>query len=76
MLGECKWTNRPVGIDMLGDLERKARLVSEELDSQRLLFGLRARNGSTPQVEEKAAKRETFSSLTCPISPPETDLGR
>jgi hypothetical protein len=54
---ECKWTTRPVGVDILRDLERRARLVSEGLDAQRRLFGLCARNGFTPQVQEEAAKR-------------------
>ena len=43
MLVECKWANRPVGVDVLRDLERKAGLVGEELGSRRediLLFGL------------------------------------
>ncbi|GAB4536070.1 MAG: ATP-binding protein [Anaerolineae bacterium] len=57
LLVECKWTNRPVGIDILRDLERKARLAGAELDTQRLLFGLCARSGFTPQVEEEAARR-------------------
>ena len=54
---ECKWTTRPVGVDILRDLERRARLVSEGLDAQRRLFGLCAQNGFTPQVQEEAAKR-------------------
>ncbi len=29
MLGECKWTIRPVGVDILRELERKSRLVQE-----------------------------------------------
>jgi hypothetical protein len=60
LLVECKWTNRPVGIDILRDLERKARLVGEEFDARRLLFGLCARNGFTPQVEEEAANRDNL----------------
>jgi AAA+ ATPase superfamily predicted ATPase len=42
---ECKWASRPVGVDNLRDLERKARLVSEGLDAQaQRLFCLCARN--------------------------------
>jgi AAA+ ATPase superfamily predicted ATPase len=58
LLVECKWTNRPMGVDVLRNLERKASLVRKELDTQRLLFGLCARGGFTPQVEEQAAQRD------------------
>jgi hypothetical protein len=44
-------------MDILRDLERKARLVGEGLDAQRRLFGPCARNGFTTQVQEEAAKR-------------------
>ena len=58
MLVECKWTSRPIGIDILRNLERKAALISRELDSRRLYLGLCARSGFTPQVEENAAQRD------------------
>jgi AAA+ ATPase superfamily predicted ATPase len=63
---ECKWASRPVGVDILRDLERKARLVREGLDAQRLLFGLCARNGFTPQVQEEAAKRNNLLLFNLP----------
>lgn len=58
LLVECKWTSSPVGIDVLRALERKASRPGQELDVQRLLFGLCARNGFTPQVGEEAARRD------------------
>lgn len=58
LLVECKWTSRPIGADVLRNLERKATLVSKELGSQQLFFGLCARSGFTPQVEEEAARRD------------------
>ena len=58
LLVECKWTKRPIGVDILRNLERKADLVNKELDSRRLFFGLCARSGFTPQVEEEAAQRD------------------
>ena len=58
LLVECKWTSRPIGVDILRRLERKASLVNRELDARRLFFGLCARSGFTPQVEEEAAQRD------------------
>ena len=57
LLVECKWTSRPIGVDILRNLERKAGLASKELGSRRLYFGLCACSGFTPQVEEEAALR-------------------
>jgi len=45
-------------VDVLRDLERKAGLVGEELGPQPPFFGLCARSGFTPQVEEEAAQRD------------------
>jgi AAA+ ATPase superfamily predicted ATPase len=58
LLLECKWASRPVGIDILRHLERKASLVRKELDRHRLFFGLCARNGFTPHLRQEAAQRD------------------
>lgn len=58
MLVECPWTARPLGMDILRDLERKASLASRELGNRRLFFGLCARSGFTPQVEQEAVRRD------------------
>lgn len=58
LLVECKWTARPVGVDILRGLERKAGLASRELGPRRLYFGLCARSGFTPQLEEESAQRD------------------
>jgi hypothetical protein len=42
----------------LRNLERKAGLVHRELNTRRLFFGLCARGGFTPQLEEEAAGRD------------------
>jgi AAA+ ATPase superfamily predicted ATPase len=55
---ECKWSSRPVGLDILRDLERKLSLVRAELGERQLWVGLCARSGFTPQVEAEAAKRK------------------
>jgi AAA+ ATPase superfamily predicted ATPase len=58
LLAECKWSRRPIGMDILRDLERKASLVARELDGRQILFGVCARSGFTSQVEEEAARRD------------------
>jgi len=60
LLAECKWTRRPIGIDVLRNLERKARLV-RELETQRRYFGLFARSGFTPQLQDEAALRDDLT---------------
>jgi len=58
LLAECKWSRRPVGLDILRNLERKAGLAARELDGRALFFGLCARSGFTPRVQEEAARRD------------------
>lgn len=57
LLVECKWTKRPIGTNILKDLERKASIVHEQLKAKQHLFGLCARSGFTPQLEAEAARR-------------------
>ena len=58
LLVECKWSMRPIGVDILGDLERKASLLGPELGDRRRYLGLCARSGFTPQVGEQAERRD------------------
>ena len=57
LLVECKWSTRPVGVDVLRNLERKAPAVAQELGDRKLSYGLCARSGFTPQVQDDAAQR-------------------
>jgi AAA+ ATPase superfamily predicted ATPase len=54
LLTECKWTSRPVGIDVLADLERKAKLILPELAKRRIRYALCARSGFTEQLKQIA----------------------
>lgn len=58
MLAECKWSRRPVGMDILRELERKAGLASSEVGRRRRYFALCSRSGFTSQVERQAAQRD------------------
>ncbi|HEX9386975.1 MAG TPA: ATP-binding protein, partial [Anaerolineales bacterium] len=57
MLVECKWSRRPVGVDILEQLEAKSRGLMKEVDGQALLFGLCSLSSFTDQMMELAKKR-------------------
>ncbi len=57
LLVECKWTGRPMGADILHDLDRKAGLIRSELGSRQVFLGLCARSGFTPRLEQEADRR-------------------
>jgi len=57
ILVECKWTSKPVGIDMLAELERKAQLVKPELGDRQIRFALCSRSGFTPQLIKDVEQR-------------------
>jgi hypothetical protein len=59
LLGECKWTSRPVGTNILDNLKRKAHLlmVSEkrtQSTSPQVHYALFARAGFTPALHDVA----------------------
>ncbi len=58
LLGECKWTSKPVGLDIITDLEQKASLVARELEGRQIRFMLCSRSGFTPQLVESVAHRD------------------
>jgi len=57
LLVECKWAARPVGLDILRELERKSDFVQGELGNRQLWFGLCARGGFTSQLEQETKRR-------------------
>jgi AAA+ ATPase superfamily predicted ATPase len=58
MLVECKWSQRPVGVDILTQLEDSARGVLKDENKQIPLFGLCSRSGFTAQLLDLTRKRE------------------
>ena len=58
MLVECKWSQRPVGVDILEQLEGKSKTLLKEVNGHITLFGLCARSGFTDQMMELAKKRK------------------
>ena len=50
MLVECKWRVRPVGLDILENLEIKTKPIQKEASKQQVLYGLCSRSGFTDQL--------------------------
>jgi AAA+ ATPase superfamily predicted ATPase len=57
-LAECKWSSRPVGIDILQEFEGKSADVSREAGIETVSFALCSRSGFTKQLVELTKKRE------------------
>jgi len=57
ILVECKWTSKPVGADMLTELERKVQFILPELEDRHIHFGFCSRSGFTPQFTELIKER-------------------
>ncbi|MBW6466436.1 MAG: ATP-binding protein [Brevefilum sp.] len=57
ILVECKWSNRPVGKNVLADLERKAEIFHRILGDRKTQYALCSRSGFTSQLIEMLATR-------------------
>ena len=57
LLGECKWSTRRVGVDVLDNLQRKAPLVCRDLRGEptELEFALFSRAGFTDALRKRAS---------------------
>jgi len=54
LVGECKWTGRPVGTNILDDLKRKAHPLIRSAGWRSIQYALFARAGFTPALEAQA----------------------
>lgn len=66
MLVECKWASKPVGSDLLANLERKASLVQAELEGRGIRYGLCSRSGFTGRLLEDAQQRQDVTLFDLP----------
>jgi AAA+ ATPase superfamily predicted ATPase len=57
LLVECKWSSRPVGSDILQELEAKIAGVRREAGEKNVTFGLCSRSGFTEQLLGLAKER-------------------
>ena len=58
MFGECKYTNKPMDIDILLKLEEKARLVEWHNDNRNERYILFSISGYTDKLKEVCKNRE------------------
>lgn len=59
LAAECKWASRPVGTNVLRELEAKLAALTADLERppSRIDLALFSRSGFTPELEEEAARR-------------------
>ena len=57
MLVECKWSNRPIGLDILENLEAKTKAIQKEASKKQVLYGLCSRSGFTEQLTAQVQSR-------------------
>ncbi len=55
---ECKWSKKPVGIDVLRDLQRKVTLIAPKGSAGGVRLGLFSRSGFTKEVETLGKRGE------------------
>ena len=65
-LVECKWTSRPIGVDILQELEAKVPAIAPEIGKRRITFALCSRSGFTPQLEALAGERRNVQLFDWP----------
>jgi len=56
LFGEVKWSKKPVGIDIMQNLKRKARLVEWKNRSRKEFYCLFSRSGFTEEMRKLAAR--------------------
>lgn len=70
LVGECKWSINPVGVNVLNELKEKSLRLMKEYDLQEVQYAVFARNGFTTALEELAktegVKLFTVDALICP----------
>jgi hypothetical protein len=67
MLTECKWTSKPIGSDILANLERKSSLIRPELDNRRVCFALCSRSGFTDELIQDSQERREVLLFDLPL---------
>ncbi len=55
LIGECKWSVNPVGLDVLVDLKRKAQVLGAQERWPQVSYVLFAKAGFTPELWAAAA---------------------
>lgn len=54
LVGECKWTGRAIGPNVLEDLQRRAKAVTIHVAHGRVIYAIFAQSGFTPDLRSRA----------------------
>jgi len=54
LAGECKWTQKPVGTNILDDLKGKAQMLKEHIPTEQIHYALFSRSGFTEALQSVA----------------------
>jgi uncharacterized protein len=54
LVGECKWSAKPVGLSVLVDLQRKVQILRVEGQWQQIYYALFSKSGFTPELSSLA----------------------
>jgi hypothetical protein len=60
LVGECKWSANPVGIDILHDLKRKTQTIPQTKSWENITYFLFAKSGFTPALRKQASIEENI----------------
>lgn len=63
LLGECKWSQKPICIDVLDDLKRKAQVLQQNQSWERISYFLFSKSGFTPMLQEHAGEEVRLISI-------------
>jgi hypothetical protein len=59
LVGECKWSVNPVGINILGDLKHHSAKMAQESNIEHIYYALFSRRDFTDALKVKATREET-----------------
>ncbi len=60
LVGECKWSANPVGIDILQDLKHKAQFLQAKKSWDNIAYFLFAKSGFTSALQQRAATEKNI----------------
>lgn len=72
LFGECKWTEKPLGTNIFGDLKKKAKMVEWNMENRKEYFMLFSKSGFTDEMikiarEEKVILIKEDEKVVCPL---------
>lgn len=75
LVGECKWSVKPVGMNVLLDLQRKAKMLQSESGSRHVTYALFAKSGFTPDLVDVAGREGIILVGPADLVQEQLDLG-